>query len=217
MQKKGWLTALMRPILLGSCVKDEVGGVVIKSNTASELLCVAENSGVVSFFASGRWTATTTVPWLLIEPAEGLGGEALQVITIKTTEMNRTGEVRSAAVILSSGGKEEVLEIHQRGEYATFDVHEFVIPAAGGTVDVRYHTNVEKGKLLLYCTASMKEWLQTDNVRPPGSLSYIKLLPNNDSAGRDGYFYLVIETEGDHPQRLQLDALHVIQKGQEDD
>ena len=38
--------ALMIPILLGGCVKDEVGGVVIKSNTASELLCVAENSGV---------------------------------------------------------------------------------------------------------------------------------------------------------------------------
>ncbi|MBQ9216056.1 MAG: hypothetical protein IJ159_04785 [Prevotella sp.] len=207
----------MTSILLAGCVKDDMGGVMIKSNTASELLCVAENSGVVSFYASGRWTATTVVPWLSIEPTEGLGGETLQALTIMTTEMNRTGEVRTAAVIITSGGKDEVLEIHQRGEYATFDVHEFVIPAAGGAVDVGYQTNVERGKLHLYCTTSMKDWLQTDNASTLGSLGYIRLLPNDDSAGRDGYFYLMIETEGDHPQRLQLDALHIIQKGLEDD
>lgn len=201
------------PLAFSSCVNDEVGGVMIKNNTAQELLCVAENAGVISFYASSKWTASTSEPWLSVEPQEGVGGETLQAVTVKTTEMNRTGKKRTAALTISSGGKAEVLEIVQRGEYAIFDVHEIVMPVLGGAVNVSYQTNVEKGKLRLFCTSSMKNWIETDNPIKENTLNFVRILPNLSTTQRDGYLYLMIETEDEHQQRLELDALHVIQKG----
>ena len=212
-QMKKALLLWILPLAFFSCMNDEVGGVMIKDNTAQELLCVAENAGVVSFYASGKWTASVSAPWLSVDPQQGHGGESLQAITVKTTEMNRTGEKRVAALTISSEGKSEVLEVIQRGEYAIFEVHEVVMSALGGPVNVNYETNVEKGKLKLYCTSGMKSWIEAENPTEANTLNFVKLHPNLSTSQRDGYLYLMIETEGDHPQRLELDALHVIQRG----
>ena len=201
------------PLAFCGCMNDEVGGVRIKENTAQELMCVANNAGVVSFYASGQWTASASEPWLSIDPQTGTGGETLQAITVKTTEMNRTGSKRMAALTITSEGKSEVLEVVQRGEYAIFDVHEVVMPALGGPVNVGYQTNVEKGKLKLFCTTGMKSWIEAEKPSEANTLNFVKLHPNLSTSQRDGYLYLMIETEGDHPQRLELDALHVIQNG----
>ena len=194
-------------------MEDEVGGVIIKDNTAQELLCAAENAGVVSFYASGKWTASISEPWLSVDPQQGNGGETLQAVTVKTTEMNRTGGKRMAALTISSNGKSEVVEIIQRGEYVILDIHEIVMSVLGGPVNVNYQTNVEKGKLKLYCTSSMKDWIDAETPTEANTLNYVKVHPNLSTSQRDGYLYLMIETEGDHKQRIELDALHVIQRG----
>ena len=100
--KKGTLlvTALL---FLAGCAKDEVGGVSISSGETTEIYAVTNISQEVKFFAGDEWTASCSADWLTFSPKKG--GEGSNVITVSTTSTNRTQSVRTAKLVISSGGK----------------------------------------------------------------------------------------------------------------
>ena len=217
--KKGTLlvTALL---FLAGCAKDEVGGVSISSGEITELYAVTNLSQEVTFYAGADWTATCSANWLTFSPKKG--GEGANTITVSTTSTNRTKSVRTAQLIISSGGKKKTVTVKQGSEYAVFDAEEFSYSPEGGTLDISFKTNLSEDKLFLYMSTGMDEWipeLKKDKARTradlrTGKVKTLTVSPNTDVNPRTGAFFLAIKDKQGTP--LMLDTLFIYQVGMSD-
>ncbi len=216
-----WLLALLTGLLMTGCLQDEVGGVRVATDTPLEVYSVPRQVALTLFHTGGPWTATTSSSWIEVLKQSGPGGT--DTLIVKTTEKNVTGERRQAHVVIESGNLRELVEVWQRDEYALFSVKNFELPAEGGFFDVKFNTNCSDS-LQLYVTTSLVDYLEdtrkkdsVENVRTraadpvEGSLSWLRVLPNETDSVREGLFFLSIS--GKLGQRLDLDTLHFSQAG----
>jgi hypothetical protein len=112
-------------LLLTGCAKDEVGGVSISSGETMQLYAVTNVSQEVKFFAGDSWEASCSAKWLTFSPKKG--GEGANTITVSTTSTNRLKAMRSAELVITSGGKKRTVTIKQKSDYAIFDAKEFLV------------------------------------------------------------------------------------------
>ena len=135
------MALLMGGMFVISCSESETGGITLDSgSSAVELYAVVNHDGVVKFTADGDWKASCTANWLTFSPKSGQKGS--QAITVTTTSTNRTKKLRTAQLLIESGGKEKSVTIRQRDDYAYFDMDELNLGSWPTTVSVTFKTNL---------------------------------------------------------------------------
>lgn len=208
---------LLALLILTGCLKDEVGGIRIATDTTVDVHAVTRQVGYFLFHAGGPWTATSSAPWLRVVKDSGPGGT--DTLFVVTTEKNLTGTDRMAQVVIRSGGYDEVLKVKQTGEYALFDLDPktYTVPAEGGLMDVTFRTNVPDS-LQLYVSSSFAERLEDlrekESARTrkeaEGSLNWLQVVPNATKDTLRGYFLLAI-SHRQYAGRVDLDSLLIVQ------
>jgi len=207
-------TMVFTAALLIGCIADEVGGVYLITEEADTLHAVADQTTDIMFNAGGKWTARTSENWLEISPESGEGGR--NGITIRTTEQNRTKQLRRAQVIITSDGKSKTVQIVQRDDFAFFDSCEYVVGPEGRDVDITFSTNVEKGKLYIsyyklnWCFMADTEE-KTRAEEWSGKVKPITVLPNETSETRSTKFTLGVYDE--KKNFMALDSTWIRQEG----
>ena len=183
----------MIAIILTGCMADEVGGVYMITTEVDSLYSVAEQKADITFNAGGDWTARTSDSWLEVSPQTGKGGR--NMVTVRTTEQNRTKQLRKAQVIITSDGKSRAIPVIQRSDYALFDAPEYQIGPEGGEVILSFSTNVPKG--VLYISYFKYNWYSIEDAEEKtraegwnGKVKPITVMPNDSTATRSAKFTL---------------------------
>lgn len=210
-----WTCLVATVLLLAGCLQDKVGGVRIYSDPSAELYSVANQTSLFLFHASGPWKATSPEPWLQVMKESGPGGT--DTLKVMTTQKNLTGMERQAIVTLVADGELRTVEIKQRDEYAEWDQDEFSLPAEGGMMEVTFRTNAADS-LQLYVTGSLAKFLEdtrkkdstqtetrAETKEKKGNINWLRVLPNEDTVPRKGFFYLAIGVGND--RHVSLDTL----------
>lgn len=215
-----WSCLVATLLLLAGCLQDKVGGVRIYSDPSAEFYSIPNQTGLFLFHASGPWKAASPVSWLQVLKESGPGGtDTLKVVT---TQKNLTGVERNAIVTLEADGELRTVEIRQRDEYAEWDQDEFSLPAEGGMMEVTFKTNAADS-LQLYVTGSLAKFLEdtrkkdstqtetrAETKERKGKLDWLRVLPNEDTVPRKGFFYLAIGVGND--RHVILDTLNFYQE-----
>jgi hypothetical protein len=209
-------------LLLAGCLKDEVGGVRVATDSTVEVYSVPRQTALFLFHAGGPWKASCPASWLKIVRDRGEGGT--DTLVVVTTELNLTGRERTTQVTLESEGYTEVVQVRQTDDYAQFDIpdKQLTMPAEGGLLDVGFRTN-RPDSLMLYVSVSLADYLvdtrkedstNTADSRSEkqGTLKWLKVLPNESDSIREGYFFLSIAHKRTG-MRVDLDTLHFRQSG----
>ena len=197
MRLKALPLALLCLCLLG-CFADEVGGVYLVSEGAGEMPSAKDFGAEVFFQAGDTWRAWSSASWLSIDPKEGKSGR--NGIEMRTVEANHTKTRRVATVTIESGGKQQLLTVWQRNDYALFEPREYVVDAEGGKVNMTFSSNVSKDSLLIrYLPVSWLEW-EDDSAKTRvadwnGKVKTLVAKPNPKETERIAYFVLVLSGE----------------------
>ena len=197
MRLKALPLALLCLCLFG-CFADEVGGVYLVSEGTGEMPSAMGFGTEVFFQAGDTWRAWSSASWLSIDPKEGKSGR--NGIVMRTVEANHTKTRRVATVTIESGGKQQLLTVWQRNDYALFEPREYVVDAEGGKVNMTFSSNVSKDSLLIrYLPVSWLEW-EDDSAKTRvadwnGKVRTLVAKPNPKETERIAYFVLVLTGE----------------------
>ena len=197
MRLKALPLALLCLCLLG-CFADEVGGVYLVSEGTGEMPSAKDFGAEVFFQAGDTWRAWSSASWLSLDPQEGKSGR--NGIVMRTAEANHTMTRRVATVTIESGGKQQLLTVWQRNDYALFEPREYVVDAEGGKVNMTFSSNVSKDSLLIrYLPVSWLEW-EDDSAKTRvadwnGKVKTLVAKPNPKETERIAYFVLVLTGE----------------------
>lgn len=185
-------------LCLSGCFADEVGGVYLVSEDTEEMPSTKDFGTEVFFQAGDTWKAWSSASWLSIDPKEGKSGR--NGIVMRTVEANHTKSRRVATVTIESGGKQQLLTVWQRNDYALFEPREYVVDAEGGKVNMTFSSNVSKDSLLIrYLPVSWLEW-EDDSAKTRvadwnGKVKTLVAKPNPKETERIAYFVLVLTGE----------------------
>ena len=200
--------------LFTSCIADEVGGIYMISERVDTLHAVADQKADILFNAGGIWTAKASDNWLEVSPETGDGGR--QIITVRSKEQNYTKQPRKTQVTITSDGKSKTIQVVQRGDFALFGSHEYVVDPTGGEVNMTFTTNVAKGEL--YVSYLKLEWLSIADAEEKtraeewsGKIKPIIVIPNETSESRAAKFILGIYDE--RKIFMALDSTWIRQEG----
>lgn len=214
-----WAAVAGMLLMLSGCA-DEDGGVSISSGESLVMYPVTNVSSDIQFVADADWSASCSAGWLTFAPRNG--GEGANTITVSTTQTNRTKAVRTAEMRIVSGGRHRTVTISQRSEYAVFDDEELALSPEGGTINMKFKTNIPDDDLKLYRSQGLDDWVpelkqgksRTRGAERTGSIVPLTVLPNTDRNARDGAFFLAMLDERGDP--LLLDTLYIHQSGMDD-
>lgn len=193
MRQKALPSALLC-LCLSGCFADEVGGVYLVSEDTEEMPSTKDFGTEVFFQAGDTWKAWSSASWLSIDPKEGKSGR--NGIVMRTAEANHTKTRRVATVTIESGGKQQLLTVWQRNDYALFEPKEYVVGAEGGEVNMTFSSNVSKDSLLIrYLPESWFAW-EGDSAKTrvadwSGKVKTLVIQPNPTETERTAFFVLV--------------------------
>ena len=119
----------------------DVAPVVALKNTTVE---AASGSQFVEVTCSGSWTLSCSADWVTLGMKAGTGSTGVPV----SYDANPSAQQRTASIILTSGGKNALTTLVQKGNtsvvepYITLSQAVWNVSAAGGQIDIEVHTNV---------------------------------------------------------------------------
>ncbi len=213
------LSTLAIFLLALSCTSDDGGDAIqLTSKSAVELYPVEGQEAQVTFTASGSWTATCHADWLLVSPQKGEAGS--QTLTLHTLTTNRTGQSRTAQLMINCGSSYKNITVVQTGQYAVFTQEIYTVGPEGGTLTIPFSTNLEEADELKV-GYGQQSWIgfadasRTTRAVWKGELPELKIDANTTAADRTAAFYLVLSLSDD--QWLGLDTCYVRQTGVADD
>ena len=185
-------------LCLSGCFADEVGGVYLVSEGAGEMPSSKDFGTEVFFQAGDTWRAWSSASWLSIDPQEGKSGR--NGIVMRTVEANHTSTRRMATVTIESGGKQQLLTVWQRNDYALFEPKEYVVGAEGGKVNMTFSSNVSKDSLMIrYVPVKWLAWeddsAKTRTADWNGKVKTLVAQPNPEETERAAYFVLVLSAK----------------------
>ena len=181
--------------LLVGCIADEVGGIWLVTESIGEMPSSKDYVVDVFFQAGDNWRAWSSDGWLTVAPTEGKSGH--NGIRLRTASANRTRERRKATVTIESGGKQQMVTLWQRNDYALFDQREYTVDVNGGEVNMTFQSNVPKDSLLImFMKLGWYAW-DSDSLSATraadwhGNIKTLHVSPNLSGRERASYFMLV--------------------------
>ena len=165
--------------LLFACSSDDSPEPEITIATANEYsIASGVNSRVeVSFTSTYAWQAKVDCDWLVISPTKGEAGNAS--INVLATEENRTGDVRTATLTITSEEITKNLTIKQEAiDVINLKSNTYTIGEKGGDYDIEYATNLNK-------------WIFdfTASVNGPSRVYSFMANAPQIKQGKDGFYY----------------------------
>lgn len=205
--------------LVSACTEESSSrGITLTSSSAVELYPVVNQKGTVSFNAPSNWTASCSASWLYITPRQGGAGD--NTITLTTTSTNQTKATRSAQLNITSRGSQKNVTVVQSGKYALFLQNETTLGPEGGSLTLRFVSNMEEDDNLQvgYREQNWIGWADRSRMTRSewqGKLPVLNIQPNTSSETRTAAFALMMGTPDG--EWLGLDTCFVHQLGYSDD
>ena len=183
------------PIWFYACSSDEDPKPEITVSGNEYMMSAEINSKVsVSFTSTFAWQAKVDATWLVASPTKGESGNAS--INILAKEENRTGEVRTATLTITSEGISKNITIKQDAiDVINLKSSTYNISASGGDCIIEYNTNITGAQLKL-----------NEKDIP----SWITLPQTSQRALQDGSITIKVETNRSFEERtakLQIQAI----------
>lgn len=199
-------------LLISGCSQKEIEpSFSLQEETGSITLASAANSQtVISFTSTREWKASTSSEWLLISPTSGEAGTYQMALT--ASSKNNSKNSRTATVNLVSAGLTQSFTVTQSpAEYVELEQTAYYTEAQGGSLQIKFTTNLSTDELAIYGTAS---WLtQPANSRTDQAyVVNLTVLPNEEEKERTAYLYFC-KTNGEEEEILN--SVTIIQEGTE--
>ena len=209
--KQNILLFILILLISGCSQKDIEPSFSLQEETSSITLASAANSQtVISFTSTREWKASTSSEWLLISPTSGEAGTYQMALT--ASSKNNSKNSRTATVNLVSAGLTQSFTVTQSpAEYVELEQTAYYTEAQGGSLQVKFTTNLSTDELAIYGTAS---WL-TQPVNSRTDQAYVvnlTVLPNEEEKERTAYLYFC-KTNGEEEEILN--SVTIIQEGTE--
>ena len=197
-------------LLISGCSQKEIEpSFSLQEETSSITLASAASSQTVIRFTSTReWKASTSSEWLLISPTSGEAGTYQMALT--ASSKNNSKNSRTATVNLVSAGLTQSFTVTQSpAEYVELEQTAYYTEAQGGSLQIKFTTNLSTDELAIYGTAS---WLtQPANSRTDQAyVVNLTVLPNEEEKERTAYLYFC-KTNGEEEEILN--SVTIIQEG----
>lgn len=197
-------------LLISECSEKEIDpSFSLQDETSSITLASAANSQtVISFTSTREWEANTSSEWLLISPTSGEAGTYQLALT--ASSKNDSKDSRTAIVNLVSAGLTQSLTVTQSAaDYVELEQTTYYTEAQGGSLQVKFTTNLSGDKLVIYSTAN---WLTqpADSRTEQGYVVNLTALPNEDERERTANLYFC-KTNG--LEEELLNSVTIIQEG----
>ena len=197
-------------LLISGCSEKEIDpSFSLQEETGSITLASAANSQtVISFTSTREWEANTSSEWLLISPTSGEAGTYQLALT--ASNKNDSKDSRTAIVNLVSAGLTQSLTVTQSAaDYVELERTTYYTEAQGGSLQVKFTTNLSGDKLVIYSTAN---WLtqSADSRTEQGYVVNLTALPNEDERERTANLYFC-KTNG--LEEELLNSVTIIQEG----
>lgn len=197
-------------LLISGCSQKEIEpSFSLQEETSSITLASAASSQTVIRFTSTReWKASTSSEWLLISPTSGEAGTYQMALT--ASSKNNSKSSRTATVNLVSAGLTQSFTVTQSpAEYVELEQTAYYTEAQGGSLQIKFTTNLSTDELAIYGTAS---WLtQPANSRTDQAyVVNLTVLPNDDDKERTAYLYFC--KTNDEEEEI-LNSVTIIQEG----
>lgn len=209
--KQDILLFILILLISGCSQKDIEPSFSLQEETSSITLASAANSQtVISFTSTREWKASTSSEWLLISPTSGEAGTYQMALTASSKNNNKNS--RTATVNLVSAGLTQSFTVTQSpAEYVELEQTAYYTEAQGGSLQIKFTTNLSTDELAIYGTAS---WLtQPANSRTDQAyVVNLTVLPNEDEKERTAYLYFC-KTNGEEEEILN--SVTIIQEGTE--
>lgn len=197
-------------LLISGCSQKEIEpSFSLQEETSSITLASAASSQTVIRFTSTReWKASTSSEWLLISPTSGEAGTYQMALT--ASSKNNSKNSRTATVNLVSAGLTQSFTVTQSpAEYVELEQTTYYTEVQGGSLQIKFTTNLSTDELAIYGTAS---WLtQPANSRTVQAyVVNLTVLPNEDEKERTAYLYFC-KTNGEEEE--VLNSVTILQEG----
>lgn len=197
-------------LLISGCSQKEIEpSFSLQEETSSITLASAASSQTVIRFTSTReWKASTSSEWLLISPTSGEAGTYQMALT--ASSKNNSKNSRTATVNLVSASLTQSFTVTQSpAEYVELEQTAYYTEAQGGSLQIKFTTNLSTDELAIYGTAS---WLtQPANSRTDQAyVVNLTVLPNDDDKERTAYLYFC--KTNDEEEEI-LNSVTIIQEG----
>lgn len=198
-------------LLISGCSQKEIEpSFSLQEETSSITLASAANSQtVISFTSTREWKASTSSEWLLISPTSGEAGTYQMALTASSKNNNKNS--RTATVNLVSAGLTQSFTVTQSpAEYVELEQTAYYTEAQGGSLQIKFTTNLSTDELAIYGTVS---WLtQPANSRTDQAyVVNLTVLPNEEEKERTAYLYFC-KTNGEEEEEI-LNSVTIIQEG----
>ena len=207
--KQNILLFILILLISGCSQKDIEPSFSLQEETSSITLASAANSQtVISFTSTREWKASTSSEWLLISPTSGEAGTYQMALTASSKNNNKNS--RTATVNLVSAGLTQSFTVTQSpAEYVELEQTAYYTEAQGGSLQIKFTTNLSTDELAIYGTAS---WLtQPANSRTDQAyVVNLTVLPNDDEKERTAYLYFC-KTNGEEEE--VLNSVTILQEG----
>lgn len=207
--KQNILLFILILLISGCSQKDIEPSFSLQEETSSITLASAANSQtVISFTSTREWKASTSSEWLLISPTSGEAGTYQMALT--ASSKNNSKNSRTATVNLVSAGLTQSFTVTQSpAEYVELEQTAYYTEAQGGSLQIKFTTNLSTDELAIYGTAS---WLtQPANSRTDQAyVVNLTVLPNEEEKERTAYLYFC-KTNGEEEEILN--SVTIIQEG----
>lgn len=197
-------------LLISGCSQKEIEpSFSLQEETSSiTLASVASSQTVIRFTSTREWKASTSSEWLLISPTSGEAGTYQMALT--ASSKNNSKNSRTATVNLVSAGLTQSFTVTQSpAEYVELEQTAYYTEAQGGSLQIKFTTNLSTDELAIYGTAS---WLtQPANSRTDQAyVVNLTVLPNDDDKERTAYLYFC--KTNDEEEEI-LNSVTIIQEG----
>lgn len=162
MKNKALHLALLLLLALLSCCSgdDKVAPSITISTPESDLTLESKvNSSLnVQFSTTYDWQAKTDAAWAVISPNKGTAGE--NEINILANEDNRTGEVRTATLTITSEGISKTVTFKQdETQVLNLKQNSYEVAAKGEDIKIEFASNVENCQFKLTSTGEFPQWI----------------------------------------------------------